>query len=91
MSVTSGPRRWQEQRWVVDSVLRTDGLEWDQPRIAYTVRPMGVDAIPDFRVAESRITKFADLTPVFTELGERRERMAEQAVAAGRGVTAREH
>ena len=62
----SGPRRWHEQRWVIDSVLRTDGLEWDQPRIAYTLRPMGVDGTPDFRVAQSRISKFADMTPVFT-------------------------
>lgn len=87
----SGPRRWHDQRWIVDSVLRTDGLEWDQPRVAYTLRPMGVDATPDFRVAESRISKFADLTPVFTGLAERRQRLAEQAAAAGRSVTAREH
>ncbi|MDT5150174.1 MAG: hypothetical protein QOI01_1907, partial [Mycobacterium sp.] len=48
MTRPSGPRRWHSQRWLTDSVLRTDGLEWDQPRIAYTLRPMGVDATPDF-------------------------------------------
>jgi len=83
-----GPRRWREQRWITDSVLRTDGLEWDQPRVAYTLRPMGVDATPDFRVAQSRIHKFADMVPVFTELAERRERLAR---AATNPVTAREH
>jgi len=87
----SGPRRWHEQRWVVDSVLRTDGLEWDQPRVAYTLRPMGVDATADFRLAQSRIHKFADLVPVFTELAERRERLAEEAEQAGRTVNAREN
>ncbi|MGH3342712.1 MAG: alpha/beta hydrolase family protein [Carbonactinosporaceae bacterium] len=87
----TGPRRWHEQRWLVDSVLRTDGLEWDQPRVSYTLRPMGVDAVPDFRVAESRITKFADITPVFRELGERRERFAQAAEQRGQHVTAREH
>jgi pimeloyl-ACP methyl ester carboxylesterase len=91
VSTKPGPRRWHEQRWIIDSVLRTDGLEWDQPRIAYTLRPMGVDATADFRVAESRISKFADMTPVFTELARRRERLAEAAEAAGRDVTAREH
>lgn len=91
MTTMSGPRRWHEQRWVIDSVLRTDGLEWDQPRIAYTLRPMGIDANPDFAVAKSRISKFADLTPVFTELGERRERLAKEAEAQGRLVAAREH
>src|SRR5690606_13341289 len=91
MTTTSGPRRWHEQRWLIDSVLRTDGLEWDQPRIAYTLRPMGVDANPDFHLARTRISKFADLVPVFTELGQRRQRLAEAAEAAGRLVTAREH
>lgn len=86
-----GPRRWHEQRWVIDSVLRTDGLEWDQPRVAYTLRPMGIDGTPDFRTAQSRITKFADITPVFTELAELRQRKAEAAEAAARPVTAREH
>ena len=87
----SGPRRWHEQRWVIDSVLRTDGLEWDQPRVAYTLRPMGVDANPDFAVARATITKFADITPVFTGLGARRAGLAREAEADGRLVTAREH
>jgi pimeloyl-ACP methyl ester carboxylesterase len=87
----TGPRRWHEQRWIVDSVLRTDGLEWDQPRVAYTVRPMGVDGIADFRVAQSRIHKFADIVPVFTELAQRREQLATEAEEGGRLVAAREH
>ncbi|MDX6239376.1 MAG: hypothetical protein QOG10_4191 [Kribbellaceae bacterium] len=91
MQPQPGPRRWHEQRWIIDSVLRTDGLEWDQPRIAYTMRPMGIDASPDFHLARTRISKFADLVPVFTELAERRERLATEAEEAGRLVTAREH
>lgn len=91
MNSKSGPRRWHEQRWILDSVLRTDGLEWDQPRVAYTVRPMGVDAIADFSVANSRIHKFADMVPVFTELAEHRERRGKDAKAAGHVVAAREH
>lgn len=86
-----GSRRWLEQRWILDSVIRTDGLEWDQPRIAYTVRPMGVDGLADFAVAQSRISKFADMVPVFTDLAERRERKARQAEGAGASVAAREH
>jgi alpha-beta hydrolase superfamily lysophospholipase len=86
-----GPRRWFEQRWLVDTAIRTDGLEWDQPRVAYTVRPMGVDAIADFEMASRQITKFDDLVPVFTRLAWRRRRLAEAAEAAGHPVTAREH
>ncbi|HEY9472317.1 MAG TPA: alpha/beta fold hydrolase [Mycobacteriales bacterium] len=86
-----GPRRWHEQRWLIDSILRTDGLEWDQPRVGYTLRPMGVDALGDFDLARQRITKFADIVPVFVELAERRQRIAEQAEREGRLVTAREN
>jgi pimeloyl-ACP methyl ester carboxylesterase len=91
MSSKAGPRRWHEQRWITDSVLRTDGLEWDQPRVAYTLRPMGVDATADFRVAESRIHKFADMVPVFTDLAQRREQLAKEAEQTDRPVAAREH
>jgi fermentation-respiration switch protein FrsA (DUF1100 family) len=91
MSNLTGPRRWHEQRWIIDSVLRTDGLEWDQPRIAYTMRPMGVDSSGDFHLARTRISKFADYTPVFTELAARREAKAQEAEQQGRIVTAREH
>lgn len=86
-----GPRRWHEQRWTIDSVMRTDGLEWDQPRVAYTLRPMGVDATADFVVARSRIHKFDDIVPVFTDLAGIRERKAAAAEAEGRDVAAREH
>ena len=87
----AGSRRWLDQRWLVDTAVRTDGLEWDQPRIAYTVRPMGVDGIADFRVAESLIHKFADMVPVFHMLARRREDLGRQAEAAGRLVSARDN
>ena len=34
-------KRWQEQRWILDNIIRTVGIEWDQPRIAYTAGPCG--------------------------------------------------
>ena len=86
-----GARRWFEQRWLLDTAIRTDGLEWDQPRVAYTVRPMGVDGIADFQVAQSRIHKFADMVPVFRQLAFRRERLGRAAEADGHLITARDH
>ena len=86
-----GPRRWQEQRWIIDSILRTDGLEWDQPRVAYTLRPMGLDGNADFQLALPRINKFDDLVPVFRDLADRRRKLGQEALADGRNVTAREH
>lgn len=91
MQPYGGPRRWHEQRWLVDSVLRTDGLEWDQPRVAYTLRPMGIDAANDFAWAKARINKFSDITPVFVELAQRREEAARRAEAAGHLVSGREN
>jgi hypothetical protein len=26
-------KRWQEQRWILDAVIRTVGVEWDQGRL----------------------------------------------------------
>lgn len=91
MQGVSGPRRWHEQRWLIDSIVRTDGLEWDQPRIAYTLRPMGIDAAVDFERAKRAISKFDDLTPTFVDLAIHRRGIAERAEAAGRKVTAREN
>lgn len=86
-----GPQRWRDQRWLIDSIIRTDGLEWDQPRVAYTLRPMGVDAARDFQVAKSRITKFEDITPVFIDCATHRSELARAARSDGHLVAAREH
>jgi hypothetical protein len=34
-------KRWQEQRWILDTVIRTVGVEWDQARLAYMSAPGG--------------------------------------------------
>jgi hypothetical protein len=31
-------KRWQEQRWLLDAVVQTVGLEWDQVRKAFRSR-----------------------------------------------------
>jgi dipeptidyl aminopeptidase/acylaminoacyl peptidase len=88
---THGPRRWREQRWLVDTAIRTEGVEWDQPRLGFTMRPIGIEANFDFATVRARVRKFADITPVFRELAERRERLAREAEDAGHTVTARDH
>ena len=86
-----GPRRWHEQRWLVNVAIRTDGLEWDQPRMGYTLKPIGVDATFDFRWVDQQVNKFADITPAFCAAAERREHKAVEAEKAGHVVAAREH
>jgi dienelactone hydrolase len=89
--VDKGPRRWNEQRWLVDVAIRSDGLEWDQPRIGYTLRPIGPDAAHDFAWVQRNVRQYDDITPVFRSAAERREQRAREAEGRGRHVTAREH
>jgi hypothetical protein len=28
-------RRFEEQRWLIDNIIRTNGIDWDQPRSLY--------------------------------------------------------
>ncbi len=86
-----GPRRWHEQRWQLDVTIRAENIDWDQPRTAQTVGPIGMDAVADVNWAKQRIRKFADIAPAFVAASERRERMAKEAEERGHLVTAREH
>ncbi len=87
---TRGPRRWHEQQWLVDTVIRAESIDWDQPRSAYTLRPIGTDAAMEFNWAKQRIRKFEDIAPVFIAAAERRERLAREAEQRGHLITARE-
>lgn len=83
-------KRWSEQRWVLDSVIQAIGVEWDQPRLGYTLYPCGPDAIADFRAVGARVRKFADMHREFGAAAKRRELKARAFEAEGRGVAARE-
>ena len=39
-------RRWTEQRWAIDNVLRSVGIDWDQPRSFYRTPPAASRAAP---------------------------------------------
>jgi dienelactone hydrolase len=80
-----------QQRWLVDAVIRQAGVDWDQGRTRYIGNAGGVDAEVDFGQARERIGKLADIERVFATLGQRRERLADAAIAAGHDVTARKH
>jgi dienelactone hydrolase len=90
-SRVTGPRRWHEQRWALDLAIRAESIDWDQPRTAQTIAPIGVDAAQEVNWARQQVRKFDDIAPAFIAASERRERMAKEAEAAGHIVTAREH
>ena len=85
-----GPRRWHEQRWLLDVTIRTESIDWDQPRSFQTIRPIGAEAAGEVNLLKQRIRKYDDIAPVFAAASERHERLAKQAEERGHLVTARE-
>ena len=83
-------KRWKEQRWLMDSIIQAVGMEWDQPRLGYTMYPAGPDAVADFRTVGMRVKKFADMHREFAAAARRREIKAENFEKQGRLVSARE-
>ena len=83
-------KRWQEQRWLLDVVVQTVGIEWDQRRIGYTLGPCGPEAAPDFNGVRARTKRFNDASREFRRAAVRRENKARQHEAEGHPVAAGE-
>jgi dienelactone hydrolase len=84
-------RRFVEQRWLLDNIIRANGIDWDQPRTIYLNAPLGLEASADFVAIRQRVQKFADCSPAFQAQARRREARAIDARDAGNTVTAREN
>ncbi len=89
---TKGPLRWREQRWLIDQTIRSASIEWDQPRLGYTLGPVvGEQSASDIATLRAAIHKVADFVPAVSSVAARHERLARQAEDEGHGVTAGEH
>ena len=64
-------KRWQEQRWLLDTVIRTIGMEWDQGRLRYMSAPGGPEAAAEFRMVGARVKKAADIDREFVRAARR--------------------
>ncbi len=84
-------KRFSEQRWALDNVIRANGIDWDQPRSIYLSAPCGVEANADFAAIRARVQKMADIGPAFESTAKRREAKARAAEAEGNLVTARDN
>src|SRR5688572_33155864 len=82
-------RRWTGQRWLIDNVIRSVGIDWDQPRTINYNAPCGPEANADFAGIRERVKKYADISPAFENAARRRETKAQAAEDAGELVTAR--
>src|SRR5580700_5296901 len=72
-------KRFAEQRWALDNIIRADGIDWDQPRSLYLSGPCGVEANADFASIRQRVVKMADIGPAFEAVARRREAKARAA------------
>ncbi|HLH87071.1 MAG TPA: alpha/beta hydrolase [Xanthobacteraceae bacterium] len=84
-------KRFAEQRWALDNIIRANGIDWDQPRSLYLAAPCGVEAGADFAAIRARVQKMADIGPAFESTAKRREAKAKAAEADGNHVTARDN
>lgn len=84
-------KRFAEQRWALDNIIRANGIDWDQPRSIYLSAPCGVEAGADFAAIRARVQKMADIGPAFESTARRREAKARDAEADGNLVTARDN
>jgi dienelactone hydrolase len=84
-------RRFDEQRWLIDNIIRANGIDWDQPRSLYLSGPCGNEANADFAGIRDRVKKMADIGPAFEAVARRREAKARAAEEAGHKVTARDN
>ena len=84
-------RRFEEQRWLIDNIIRANGIDWDQPRSLYLAGPCGKEANADFAGIRERVKKMADIGPAFEAVARRREAKARAAEEAGHKVTARDN
>jgi len=92
-AVHGGPvtRRWTDQRWLIDNVIRSVGIDWDQPRSINYNAPCGAEANADFSGIRERVKKYADISPAFESAARRREAKARAAETAEEWVTARQN
>jgi hypothetical protein len=84
-------RRFSNQRWLLDNIIKANGPEWDQPRLASLVAAIGAEAAADAAAIRQRVQKLADMSPAFAWTARMRERKADLAAADGHRITARDN
>ena len=73
-------KRFYEQRWLIDNIIRANGIDWDQPRSMYLSGPCGIEGNADFAGIRERVKKMADIGPAF-EAARQRPRPRRRPIA----------
>ena len=66
-------KRWREQRWLLDQVIQTRGLDWDQGRTGKILRNCGPGVQGDLQEISRRVQKFVDIPREFARAAVRQE------------------
>jgi pimeloyl-ACP methyl ester carboxylesterase len=86
----SRSRRFREQKWLLDIIVSTVGLDWDLLRMATVTAPIGFEGMGDWSLVASKAKRYDDISPSFAEIAAGREARAREAERLGNDVTARE-
>ncbi|MFZ4675458.1 MAG: hypothetical protein ACOYM4_07150, partial [Nodosilinea sp.] len=54
-------KRFGEQRWILDNIIRTVGVTWNQGDLDYALFPCGIGALGDFLGVEKSVKKYDDI------------------------------
>ena len=66
-------KRFEDQRWLLDNIIRANGVDWDQPRSIYISAPCGMEGQADIAGVRERVKKMGDIAPAFEAVARRRE------------------
>jgi pimeloyl-ACP methyl ester carboxylesterase len=88
--VRARARRFREQKWLLDLVISTVGLDWDLLRMGMATAPVGFEGMGDWSQVVGKVKRFDDLSPSFEEIASGREARAVASEDAGDEVSARE-
>src|SRR5262249_4171453 len=84
-------KRWRGQRWLLDQVIQTRGLDWDQGRTGKILRNCGPGVQADIQEISRRVQKFVDIPREFARGALRREDLAREAGKVGHLMDARDN
>src|SRR5262249_52783200 len=84
-------KRFDDQRWGLDNVMKANGVDWDQSHTGVVIRSGGPSTIPDMAELRKRVKRLVDIGPAFEALAKQREGMAKEAEQKGDKSAAREN
>lgn len=84
-------RRMEEQRWLIDKVIETSGVDFSWAPTNNALSILGFDAYPDIASVRAKAKRYVDIPREFERVAARREAIAAKAEKEGRSETAREN